>query len=67
MFRQLRDWELTAHQRVLRLPGAMHNSIVQHHKLLAALSSGERETVATAAQEHFASAEHLIALIGAPD
>jgi DNA-binding FadR family transcriptional regulator len=67
IFRQLRDWELTAHQQVLRLPGAMHNSIVQHQQLLAALTSGNKEAVARAAQEHFASAEHFIALIGAKD
>jgi len=65
MFRQLREWELSAHQQVLRIPGAMHNSIVQHQKMLVALQNGDREAVARAAREHFDSAEHFIDLVEA--
>ncbi len=65
IFHQLREWELSAHQQILRIPGAMHNSIVQHHKLLAALRTGDAATVSRAAQEHFDSAEHFIDLVEA--
>ncbi len=63
MFRQIRELELSAHQQILRLPGAMHNSIVQHQKLLSALRTGDKEAVARAAREHFDSAEHLIDMV----
>lgn len=63
LFRQIRDWEVSAHKKILRLPGAMHNSIVQHQKLLAALRTGNRDDVARAAQEHFDSSEHFIDMV----
>jgi DNA-binding FadR family transcriptional regulator len=64
MFRKLHAWEHEAHQQMLRLPGSMHNAIVQHEKLLAALRSRDQEAVRRAAHEHFEAADHIIDTTG---
>ncbi len=64
IFRKLHGWEHVAHQQILRLPGAMRNSIIQHEKLLAALRSGNIDAVRQAACEHFEAADQVIDTTG---
>lgn len=60
IFRSIRRLEMETHLKVLRLPEAMANSVVQQDRILQALKARSQEAAAEAARLHFESIDSLL-------
>lgn len=60
IFRSIRRLEMETHLKLLRLPEAMANSIVQQDRLLQAIVSRDPEQAKNAARMHFESIDTLL-------